>query len=90
MAAFAQLPTELVEFIASYLAQHDLYAMSRVNKSLSTLVGPYLYQHVDLVIRSGERMPRIDRFFQNILDDPRRAARIETLRLGPSSEEGVK
>lgn len=90
MAAFAQLPTELVEFIASYLAQHDLYAMSRVNKSLSTLVGPYLYQHVDLVIRSGERMPRIDRFCQNILDDPRRAARIETLRLGPSSEEGVK
>jgi hypothetical protein len=90
MAAFIQLPTELVEFIASYLAQHDLYAVSRVNKSLSTLVGPYLYQHVDLVIRPGERMPRIDRFCQNILDDPRRAARIETLRLGPSSEEGVK
>lgn len=90
MAAFAQLPTELVEFIAFYLAQHDLYAVSRVNKNLNTLVGPYLYQHVDLVIRPGEKMPRIDRFCQNILDDPRRAARIETLRLGPSSEEGVK
>lgn len=35
-------------------------------------------------------MPRIDRFCQNILDDPRRAARIESLHLGPSSEEGVK
>jgi hypothetical protein len=90
MAAFVQLPTELVEFIASYLAQHDLYAVSRANKSLNTLVGPYLYQHVDLIIRPGEKMPRIDRFCQNILDDPRRAARIETLRLGPSSEEGVK
>ncbi|KAF3041511.1 hypothetical protein E8E12_003888 [Didymella heteroderae] len=90
MAAFSQLPTELVEFIASYLAQQDLYAISRVNKSLNTLVGPYLYQHVDLVIQAGEKMPRIDRFCQNILNDPRRAARIESLRLGPSSEEGVK
>lgn len=90
MAAFSQLPTELVELIASYLAQHDLYTVSRVNKSLNTLVGPYMYQHVDLVIQTGEKMPRIDRFCQNILDDPRRAARIETLRLGPSSEEGVK
>lgn len=90
MAEFSQLPTELVEFIASYLAQQDLYVVARVNKSLKTLVGPYLYQHVDLVIRAGEKIPRIDRFCQNILDDPRRAARIETLRLGPSSEEGVK
>ncbi|KAF1926673.1 uncharacterized protein M421DRAFT_67247 [Didymella exigua CBS 183.55] len=90
MAPFAGLPTELVEFIASYLAQQDLYAVSRVNKSLHTLAAPYLYQHVDLVIHAGERMPRIDRFCLNILNDPRRAARIETLRLGPSSAEGVK
>lgn len=90
MASFSQLPTELVEFVASYLAQRDLYAVCRVSKSLHILVGPYLYQHVDLIIRSGERMPRIDRFCLNILNDPRRAARIETLRLGPSSEKGVK
>lgn len=90
MAPFSQLPTELVEFVASYLAQQDLYAVSRVNKSLNTLVGPYLYQHVDLVIHAGEKLPRIDRFCFNILNDPRRAARIESLRLGPSSEDGVK
>jgi hypothetical protein len=90
MATFSQLPAELVEFIASYLVQQDLYAVSRVNKSLNTLVGPYLYQHVNLTIQAGGEMPRIDRFCLNILNDPRRATRVETLRLGPSSEEGVK
>lgn len=90
MATFSLLPAELVEFIASYLAQSDLYTLSRVNKSLSTLAMPYLYRHVSLVLRPGEKMPRIDKFCHNILDDTRRAARVETLRLGPSSEESVK
>jgi hypothetical protein len=90
MASFSLLPAELVEFVASYLAQSDLYALSQVNKSLSTLAMPYLYRHVDLVIPPGEKPPRIDRFCFNVLEDSRRAARVETLRLGPSSEEGVK
>ncbi|XPS90592.1 hypothetical protein M3J09_000031 [Ascochyta lentis] len=90
MATFPLLPAELVEFIASYSAQADLHALSRVNRSLSTLAMPYLYRHVDLVIPPGERMPRIDRFCFNILNDSRRAARVETLRLGPSSADGVK
>ncbi|KAF2633158.1 hypothetical protein BU25DRAFT_452 [Macroventuria anomochaeta] len=90
MATFSLLPTELVEFIASYLAQQDLSALSRVNRSLATLVIPYLYRHIDLVIHPGEKMPRIDRFCLNILNDGRRAARVETLHLGPSSEDGVK
>lgn len=90
MATFSLLPAELVEYIASYLAQCDLYAIARVNKSLSTLAMPYLYRHVDLAIPPGEKIPRIDRFCFNILDDPRRAARVETLRLGPSSRQAVK
>ncbi|KZM25181.1 uncharacterized protein EKO05_0008482 [Ascochyta rabiei] len=90
MASFSLLPAELVEFVASYSTQADLYALSRVNKSLSTLAMPYLYRHVDQVIHPGEKIPRIDRFCFNILNDPRRAARVETLRLGPSSENGVK
>ncbi|KAJ4343101.1 hypothetical protein N0V95_006771 [Ascochyta clinopodiicola] len=90
MATFSLLPAELVEFVASYLTQADLYALSRVNKSLSTLAMPYLYRHVDQVIHPGEKIPRIDKFCFNILNDSRRAARVETLRLGPSSEDGVK
>jgi hypothetical protein len=90
MAVFTLLPTELVEFIACYLAQEDLYRLSQVNRSLNTLVIPYLYRHVDLMIHPGEKMPRVDRFCLNVLSDGRRAARVETLRLGPSSEDGVK
>lgn len=90
MAVFTLLPTELVEFIACYLAQEDLYRLSQTNRSLNTLVIPYLYRHVDLMIHPGEKMPRIDRFCRNVLSDSRRAARVETLRLGPSSEDGVK
>lgn len=90
MVNFSLLPAELVELVASYLAQPDLYALSRVTKSLSTLAMPYLYRDVDLVLKRDEKMPRIDRFCFAILHDTRRAARVEILRLGPSSEEGVK
>ncbi|KAJ8110137.1 hypothetical protein OPT61_g6939 [Boeremia exigua] len=90
MATFSHLATELVELIASYLAQQDLYTLSRVNKSLSKLVVPYLYRDIDLAIQTGEKIPRIDKFCFNILEDTRRAARVERLRLGPSSEDGVK
>lgn len=84
------LPAELVEFVLSYLVQRDLCALSQVNKSLYTLVIPHLYRYVDLIIQPGMKVPRIDWFCHNILMDPRRAARVERLRLGPSSEEGVK
>lgn len=90
MTGFSLLPTELAEFVVSYLAQNDLYTLSRVNKSLNTLAMPYLYRHIDLALPPGDKMPRIDKFCSNILDDARRAARVETLRLGPSSKEGVK
>jgi hypothetical protein len=90
MATFSLLPAELVEYIVSYLAQPDLYAMSRINKSLGTLAMPYLYRHIDLVIPPGEKLPRIDKFCVNILNNVRRAARVETLRLGLSSKERVK
>lgn len=90
MATFSDLPAELVEYIAFYLAQRDLYTLSQINKGLNLLVVPSLYRHVDLIIQPGERMPRIDRFCLNVLKDPRRAALIEKLSLGPSSEKGVK
>src|SRR5690242_16556158 len=90
MTSFSHLPAELVELFASYLAQRELCAFSRVNKSLNSLVLPFLYRYIDLIIRPGESMPRIDIFCYNILKDSRRAARVERLSLGPSSENGVK
>lgn len=90
MAAFSLLPTEMVEFVAAYLAQHDLYALSQTNRSMNTLVIPHLYKHVDLMIYRSNSLPRIDRFCLNILNDPRRATRVQTIQLGPSSGEHIK
>ncbi|KAH7411670.1 hypothetical protein DE146DRAFT_248918 [Phaeosphaeria sp. MPI-PUGE-AT-0046c] len=90
MATFSHLPAELVEYIYSYLSQPDLYAVCRLNKGLHALALPFLYRHVDLYISEGDRIPRIDRFCLNISKDHRLAARVESIRLGPSSEGNVK
>lgn len=90
MARLSNLPAELVEYIYGYLAQGDLYAVSRVDKGSYQLAVPFLYRDVDLFIGPGDAVPRIDRFCMNILDDPRLASRVETVRLGPSPYEGVK
>lgn len=90
MATFAHLPTELVEYVMSYLAQSEIYAFSQVNNSLHVLALPFLYRHVDLFIPPGDKLPRIDRFCLNVIDDSRLASRVETLRLGLSPLEGVK
>jgi hypothetical protein len=90
MATFSQLPAELVEYVYSYLAQPDLYAICRVNKGLHTLVVPFLYRNANLSIRPGKKLRRIDWFCMNVSKDKRLAARVETIHLGPSPEEKVK
>lgn len=90
MASFSHLPAELMEYVYAYLEQSALYAVCRLNKSLHALAIPFLYRNVDLYIKSGDRLPRIDWFCLNISKDQRLAARVESLRLGPSSEEEVK
>jgi len=90
MASLSQLPVELVEYIYTHLPQSALYAAARVNKGSNALAVPFLYRHVDLFIQPGDKIPRIDRFCMNVMTDPRLAAHIATIRLGPSSSEGVK
>jgi hypothetical protein len=90
MATFSHLPAELVEYIYSYLVQPDLYTVCRLNKGSHALAVPFLYRNVDLYIRSAKRIPRIDWFCMNIAKDQRLAARVETIRLGPSPDEDVK
>jgi hypothetical protein len=90
MARLSDLPVELVEYVFGYLAQPDLCAVSRLNESSRALAVPFLYRDIDLFIRPGDKVPRIDRFCMNILKDPRLAARVETIRLGPSPYDGVK
>jgi hypothetical protein len=89
MASLSHLPVELVESIYAYLPQSTLYAAAQVNKGSHALAVPFLYRHVDLFIQPGDKIPRIDRFCLNVLKDPRLAAHVETIRLGPSSSEGV-
>jgi hypothetical protein len=90
MATFAHLPAELVEYVYVYLAQPDLHAVCQVDKASYALAIPLLYRNVDLYIRSGDKVPRIDWFCLNVSKDRRLAARVETVRLGPSPEKEVK
>jgi hypothetical protein len=90
MASFSHLPTELVEQIVSYLSQHDKFSFCRLNSRLHTLATPFLYRHVDLFIPPGDKLPRIDYFCLNIINDSRKANNVESIRLGLSSEENVK
>ncbi|KAF1938453.1 hypothetical protein EJ02DRAFT_22459 [Clathrospora elynae] len=90
MASFSHLPAELVEYIVNYLSQSDKYAFCRLNKALNQLAIPFLYRHVDLFIPPGNKLPRIDRFCLNIINDSRTAGRVESIRLGLCSGEGVK
>ncbi|KAH7392928.1 hypothetical protein BKA66DRAFT_567654 [Pyrenochaeta sp. MPI-SDFR-AT-0127] len=90
MTTFSDLPTELVEYIVSYLAQPDIYLICQLNRGLYDLAISFLYRHVDLFILPGDKLPRIDRFCLKIICDTRLAQRVETLRLGLSPHEGVK
>ncbi|KAF2688655.1 hypothetical protein K458DRAFT_293035 [Lentithecium fluviatile CBS 122367] len=89
MASFSELPSELVEHIASYLGQAALYATSQLTRSLYTIIVPFLYRHVDLLIPLGNRLPRIDKFCFNILNDAKLAEYVRSLRVGLSSSERV-
>ncbi|CAN9373133.1 unnamed protein product [Alternaria sp. RS040] len=91
MASFSLLPAELVEYIVSYLPQHDIYAVCQLNKDLLELAIPFLYRHVDLFISPNNRLPRIDRFCLAIIDSTRKANNVESIRLGlsPSSDFSV-
>jgi hypothetical protein len=90
MASLPHLPVELVEYIYAYLPQPSLYAAAQVNKGSNAVAVPFLYRHVDLFIQPGDKIPRIDWFCMSILKDTRLAAHVDTIRLGPSSSEGVK
>jgi hypothetical protein len=90
MATFTHLPAELMEYVYSYLDQPALYAVCQLNRRLHALVVPFLYRHVDLFIRSGDKLPRIDRFCLNVTKHPRLARRVISIRLGPSPEEDVR
>ncbi|KAL5121461.1 hypothetical protein ACEQ8H_000533 [Pleosporales sp. CAS-2024a] len=88
MASISQLPAEMLELICSYLEQPALYAVCQVRRSLHVLALPFLYKHVDLRIRPGDKMRRIDWFCLHVIQDRRLAARVESIRFGPSPEEG--
>ncbi|KAH7073947.1 hypothetical protein BKA63DRAFT_416484 [Paraphoma chrysanthemicola] len=90
MAKFSDLPNELVELVYAYLSQCDLCTASQLNRGLHNLVIPFLYRNVDLFIRSGDKVPRIDRFCMNVSKDKRLASRVETIRFGPSPDRGVQ
>lgn len=89
MPSLLDLPSELIEQIVSYLGQPTLYAITQVSRSLYTITVPYLYRHVDLFIPPGEKLPRIDEFFYNVLDDPNLAKYVKSLGVGVSPREGV-
>lgn len=90
MASFSSLPTELAEHIISYLPQPGLYAVCQVNKRLHQLTIPFLYRHIDLLIPHGVKLPRIDWFCLNVINDNQKAARVESIRLGLSSREDAE
>jgi hypothetical protein len=90
MATFTSLPAELVEYVYAYLTQPDLHAVCQVNKASHALAIPFLYRNIDLYLRPGDKVPRIDWVCLNVAKDQRLAARVETVRLGPSPEKEVK
>jgi hypothetical protein len=90
MATFLDLPSELVEYVYSYLAQPDLNIACRLNKGLHALAIPFLYRNVDLYIRARKKIPRIDWFCMNIVKDQRLAVRVESIRLGPAPDDDFK
>lgn len=89
MARLSDLPAELVELIIAELAQAELHTFALLTKSVHTLTVPYLYRHVDLLIKPGKNLPRIDRFCMNIIDNPHLRPRIETLAIGVTPCEGL-
>jgi hypothetical protein len=90
MASLSSLPTELIEYIVSYLSQPGLYAICQANRYLHQLAIPLLYRHVDLLIPEGGKTPRIDWFCLNIMKDSRKAARVDSIRLGPSARGSLE
>ncbi|CAE7194837.1 hypothetical protein PTTW11_08027 [Pyrenophora teres f. teres] len=84
MASFSALAAELLEYIVAYLPQRDIYAICQLDKYFHALAVPFLYCSVDLSISSNGRLPRIDRFCQNIINDRRKAKRVHTIRMGKS------
>ena len=90
MTSLPHLPAELVEQIVSNLSQHDKFSFCRLNRSLHTLATPFLYRHVDLFIPPGSRLPRIDYFCLNIINDDRKANNVVSIRFGLSSDDNVQ
>ncbi|KAK3216686.1 hypothetical protein GRF29_1g662594 [Pseudopithomyces chartarum] len=82
MAKLSDLPSELFEHILADLNQTAYHALSLVSRSLYNFVIPYLYRDVDLLVRSSRHVPRVDRLFFNILDEPALGKHIRSLRIG--------
>ncbi|EUC45714.1 hypothetical protein COCMIDRAFT_94890 [Bipolaris oryzae ATCC 44560] len=89
MASFSTLPNELLEQIVARLSQHDTSSFCRLNSHLHILATPFLYRHVDLFVPPSNKLPRIDYFCLNILQDARKASNVRSIRLGVSSGESV-
>jgi hypothetical protein len=80
--ALSDLPSELFEQILLYLPQSTFYSLSRVSKALNAIITPHLYRDITLLARSGYHVPRVDRLFFNILDEPTLGKHVRSLRIG--------
>ena len=89
MPSFSHLPVELVEEIVSTLSQHDKSSFCRLNNYFYSLATPLLYRHVDLFIPPSNKLPSIDTFCLNIINDSRKANNVESIRLGLSPGQDI-
>lgn len=82
MANLSDLPSELFQHVLADLDQPAYHALSMASKSLYNFVIPYLYCDIDLLVRSNDHVPRVDRLFFNILDEPALGKHVRSLRIG--------
>ncbi|KAI2485503.1 hypothetical protein Ptr902_04443 [Pyrenophora tritici-repentis] len=90
MASFSGLAAEVVEYIVTYLPQRDIHAICQLDKYFHALAVPLMYCSVDLSISPDGRLPRIDRFCPNIVNDSKKAKRVHTIRMGKSPRQAVE
>ncbi|EDU46866.1 hypothetical protein PTRG_04028 [Pyrenophora tritici-repentis Pt-1C-BFP] len=90
MASFSGLAAEVLEYIVTYLPQRDIHAICQLDKYFHALAVPLMYCSVDLSISPDGRLPRIDRFCQNIVNDSKKAKRVHTIRMGKSPRQAVE
>lgn len=86
MANFSDLPSELLEQVLLYLPQSAYCSLSRVSKALYAILTPHLYRDITLLARSSDQVPRVDRLFFNIMDEPKLGAHVRSLAVGVCTE----